>query len=72
MFPIPDTQKTLFEHGGRGNASLYFSAEKGFTIAFGKQPLAVRRDGSIPIIPTFEKIFGMKSVPILFWKVQRC
>lgn len=25
MFPIPDTQKTLFEHGGRGNASLYFS-----------------------------------------------
>ena len=37
-------------------------AEKGFTIAFGKQPLAVRRGGSIPIIPAFEKILGMKSV----------
>ena len=40
----------------------YKAAEKGFTIAFGKQPLAVRRSGSIPIIPAFEKILGMKSV----------
>ncbi len=40
----------------------YKAAEKGFTIAFGKQPLAVRRGGSIPIIPAFEKILGMKSV----------
>lgn len=40
----------------------YQAAEKGFTIAFGKQPLAVRRGGSIPIIPAFEKILGMKSV----------
>lgn len=40
----------------------YQAAEKGFTIAFSKQPLAVRRGGSIPIIPAFEKILGMKSV----------
>lgn len=40
----------------------YKAAEKGFEIAFGKQPLAVRRGGSIPIIPAFEKILGIKSV----------
>jgi acetylornithine deacetylase/succinyl-diaminopimelate desuccinylase-like protein len=40
----------------------YKAAEKGFTVAFGKQPLAIRRGGSIPIISAFEKILGMKSV----------
>lgn len=40
----------------------YKAAEKGFEIAFGKHPLAVRRGGSIPIIPAFEKILGIKTV----------
>ena len=54
-------------HGGHAygcpiDLPAYKAAEKGFTIAFGKQPLAVRRGGSIPIIPTFEKVLGIKSV----------
>ena len=38
------------------------AAEKGFTVAFGKKPLAVRRGGSIPIISDFEQILGIKTV----------
>jgi acetylornithine deacetylase/succinyl-diaminopimelate desuccinylase-like protein len=54
-------------HGGQAyvcpiDLPAYRAAEKGFVKAFGKQPLAVRRGGSIPIIPTFEKILGIKSV----------
>ena len=54
-------------HGGQAygcpiDLPAYKAAEKGFTIAFGKQPLAVRRGGSIPIIPTFGKVLGIKSV----------
>ena len=40
----------------------YQAAEKGFEIAFGKKPLAVRRGGSIPIISTFEQVLGTKTV----------
>jgi acetylornithine deacetylase/succinyl-diaminopimelate desuccinylase-like protein len=36
--------------------------KKGFTKAFGKKPLAVRRGGSIPIISDFEQILGIKTV----------
>ena len=54
-------------HGGQAygcpiDLPAYKAAEKGFYKAFGKQPLAVRRGGSIPIIPTFEKVLGIKSV----------
>ncbi|MDR2385354.1 MAG: dipeptidase [Tannerella sp.] len=54
-------------HGGQAyvcpiDLTAYKAAEKAFAAAFGKQPLAVRRGGSIPIIPAFEKIFGIKSV----------
>jgi acetylornithine deacetylase/succinyl-diaminopimelate desuccinylase-like protein len=54
-------------HGGQAyvcpiDLPAYQAAEKGFTVAFGKQPLAVRRGGSIPIIPAFEKALGIKSV----------
>lgn len=37
-------------------------SRKGFTKAFGKKPLAVRRGGSIPIISDFEQILGIKTV----------
>lgn len=40
----------------------YQAAEKGFTKAFGKKPLAVRRGGSIPIISDFEQILGVKTI----------
>lgn len=54
-------------HGGEGyvcpiSLPAYQSAERGFEIAFGKKPLAVRRGGSIPIISTFEKVLGLKTV----------
>ncbi len=54
-------------HGGQGyvcpiTLPAYQAAEKGFEIAFGKKPLAVRRGGSIPIISTFEQVLGTKTV----------
>ncbi|MDR3250975.1 MAG: dipeptidase [Tannerella sp.] len=54
-------------HGGQAyvcpvDLPEYRAAEAGFLKAFGRQPLAVRRGGSIPIIPAFEKILGTKSV----------
>lgn len=54
-------------HGGEGyvcpiNLPAYQAAEKGFAKAFGKQPLAVRRGGSIPIISDFEQILGIKTI----------
>ncbi|MDR0658923.1 MAG: dipeptidase [Mediterranea sp.] len=54
-------------HGGDGyvcpiTLPAYQAAEKGFEKAFGKKPLAVRRGGSIPIISTFERTLGIKTV----------
>ncbi len=54
-------------HGGESyvcpiDLPAYKAAEQGYTLAFGKKPLAVRRGGSIPIIATFEKVLGVKSV----------
>lgn len=54
-------------HGGQGyvcpiTLPAYKAAEKGFTKAFGQQPLPVRRGGSIPIIATFEEVLGLKTI----------
>ncbi len=54
-------------HGGQGyvcpiDIPAYKAAEKGFTTAFGKRPLAARRGGSIPIISAFEQILGVKTI----------
>lgn len=54
-------------HGGQAyvcpiDLPEYQAAEKGFEAAFGKQPLPVRRGGSIPIIATFEKVLGVKTI----------
>ena len=59
--------RVTHHHGGEAyvcpiDLPAYQAAEKGFTVAFGKRPLAVRRGGSIPIIPAFEKMLGIKSV----------
>ena len=40
----------------------YLAAEKAYTDTFGKKPVPVRSGGSIPIISTFEKILGLKSI----------
>ena len=54
-------------HGGQGyvcpiDLPAYKAAEIGFEKAFGKKPLAARRGGSIPIIATFEKVLGVKTI----------
>lgn len=54
-------------HGGEGyvcpiSHPAYKAAEQGFQEAFGKQPLPVRRGGSIPIISEFERILGIKTI----------
>lgn len=54
-------------HGGEGyvcpiDIPAYKAAERGYEKAFTKKPLAVRRGGSIPIIATFEKVLGIKTV----------
>ena len=54
-------------HGGDGyvcpvTLPAYRAAEAGFTKAFGRKPLAVRRGGSIPIVNDFERILGVKTI----------
>ncbi len=54
-------------HGGEGyvcptNLPAYKAASRAYETTFGKVPVPVRSGGSIPIISTFEKILGVKSV----------
>lgn len=54
-------------HGGQGYVSpitmpAYKAADKAYTQAFNKKPVPTRSGGSIPIISTFEKVLGIKSV----------
>lgn len=65
--PPAVTLKVTHQHGGQPyvcpiDLPAYRAAEKGFETAFGKKPLAMRRGGSIPIIPAFEQILGIKTV----------
>lgn len=54
-------------HGGEAYVSPldtpeYLAAERAYEEVFGKKPIPVRSGGSIPIIATFEKILGVKSI----------
>jgi acetylornithine deacetylase/succinyl-diaminopimelate desuccinylase-like protein len=54
-------------HGGYGygcpiDFPAYRAAEKAYLEVYGKRPIPVRSGGSIPIISTFEKILGIKSI----------
>jgi acetylornithine deacetylase/succinyl-diaminopimelate desuccinylase-like protein len=40
----------------------YQAAEMAFTDTFGKRPVPFRSGGSIPIISTFEKVLGVKTI----------
>ncbi len=56
-----------FLHGGQGYVSPidtigYKAASKAIVKTFGKKPVPVRSGGSIPIIPQFEEILGVKSI----------
>jgi acetylornithine deacetylase/succinyl-diaminopimelate desuccinylase-like protein len=59
--------KAEYLHGGQAYVSPldtpeYLAAEKAYEQVFGKKPIPVRSGGSIPIISTFERILGVKSI----------
>ncbi len=54
-------------HGGPAYVSptdskAYLAADRAYTQAFNRKPVPVRSGGSIPIISTFEKVLGIKSI----------
>jgi len=59
--------KAEYLHGGEAYVSPldtpeYLAAERAYEEVFGRRPIPVRSGGSIPIISTFEKILGVKSI----------
>jgi acetylornithine deacetylase/succinyl-diaminopimelate desuccinylase-like protein len=65
----PDSVKVKVEalHGGYAYVSptdmkAYKAADKAYAETFNKRPVPVRSGGSIPIISTFEKVLGTKSI----------
>jgi acetylornithine deacetylase/succinyl-diaminopimelate desuccinylase-like protein len=63
--------KVKYLHGGQAYVSPidtieYQAAARAMESAFGKKPIPVRSGGSIPIISTFEKILGTKSILLGF------
>lgn len=44
------------------DSDAYRAAEKAYSKTFGIRPLPVRRGGSIGVIPTFEKVLGIKPI----------
>jgi acetylornithine deacetylase/succinyl-diaminopimelate desuccinylase-like protein len=66
---VPETVKVkvIAHHGGYPYVSpidsrAYLAASKAYESTFGKKPIPVRSGGSIPIISTFEKVLGIKSI----------
>ncbi len=54
-------------HGGQGylcpiDHPAYLAAEKAYFKVYGKMPVPVRSGGSIPIVSTFEKVLGIKTI----------
>ncbi len=54
-------------HGGQAYVApidmpAYKAAEKAYNEVYDKMPIPVRSGGSIPIIATFEEVFGIKSI----------
>ncbi len=63
--------KVTPHHGGQGyvaptNTPAYRAASKAVEDVFGKKPVPFRSGGSIPIISTFEKVLGIKSILLGF------
>jgi acetylornithine deacetylase/succinyl-diaminopimelate desuccinylase-like protein len=59
--------KVIAHHGGYPYVSpvdsrAYLAASKAYETVYGKKPIPVRSGGSIPIISTFEKVLGIKSI----------
>jgi len=54
-------------HGGQGYVTpiefpAYRAASRAIEESFGKKPIPVRSGGSIPIVPDFEEVLGIKSI----------
>ena len=69
--PLTMKVKVSALHGGQAYVSPidtigYRAASKAIETAFGKRPVPVRSGGSIPIIPQFEEILGIKSILLGF------
>jgi acetylornithine deacetylase/succinyl-diaminopimelate desuccinylase-like protein len=65
------TVKAEYLHGGESyisplDTSEYKAASKAVEEAFNKKPIPVRSGGSIPIVATFEKVLGIKSILLGF------
>lgn len=65
------TVKVTFHHGGQAYVSPmdtigYQAASKAMEKVLGSVPVPVRSGGSIPIIPQFEEILGVKSILLGF------
>jgi acetylornithine deacetylase/succinyl-diaminopimelate desuccinylase-like protein len=63
--------KAEYLHGGEAYISPvdtpeYRAAEKAVEVSLNKKPIPVRSGGSIPIVATFEKILGIKSILLGF------
>ena len=61
------TVKVTPLHGGEAyvcpiDLPAYKAAESAYMNTYGKQPIPMRSGGSIPIISTFEKVLGIKSI----------
>jgi acetylornithine deacetylase/succinyl-diaminopimelate desuccinylase-like protein len=71
LAPAYVTVKVTPLHGGHGyvspiNSPEYRAAHRAVTESFGVEPIPFRSGGSIPIISTFERTLGVKSVLLGF------
>jgi acetylornithine deacetylase/succinyl-diaminopimelate desuccinylase-like protein len=65
--PAGVSVKVKYLHGGQAYVSPletpeYLAAVMAVEKSFGKRPIPVRSGGSIPIVATFEKVLGIKSI----------
>lgn len=63
--------KVTPHHGGEGvviptNFPGFLAAKKAMEKTFGKTPIPVRGGGSIPIVPMFEEVLGLKTILLGF------
>jgi acetylornithine deacetylase/succinyl-diaminopimelate desuccinylase-like protein len=63
--------KVTPHHGGEGvviptDFPAYLAAKNAMETTFGKTPIPVRSGGSIPIVPMFEEVLGLKTILLGF------
>ena len=63
--------KVIPHHGGEGvviptDFPGYLAAKNAMETTFGKTPIPVRSGGSIPIVPMFEEVLGLKTILLGF------